>query len=177
MIRPAEPGDAPGIAHVYVSCFRTTYPGMMPQDYLDSMDETMLTARWSQRLEHRAARGATFVAEVDDQVVGFASGGPEREGDTRYRGELYAIYLLEDWQHRGLGRELAEAVARALAGQGLHSMLVWVLRENRAARSFYERLGGVYLRQHMLDFGAGFEVPEVSYGWDSVDGGLAGARD
>ncbi|MBO0685235.1 MAG: GNAT family N-acetyltransferase [Candidatus Dormibacteraeota bacterium] len=177
MIRPAEPGDAPGIARVYVSSWRTTYPGMMPQDYLDSLDEAMLTARWAQRLEQRAGSGANFVAEVEGQVVGFASGGPEREGDTRYRGELYAIYLLEGWQQRGLGRELAQAVARALAGQGLHSMLVWVLRENWSARSFYERLGGVYLRQHMLDFGAGFEVPEVSYGWEDIERGLAAARD
>jgi hypothetical protein len=51
-------------------------------------------------------------------------------------------------------------------------MLVWVLRDNRAARGFYEHLGGVYVREHALDFGAGFEVMEVSYGWDDVRGGL-----
>jgi hypothetical protein len=52
-------------------------------------------------------------------------------------------------------------------------MLVWVLRDNLAARAFYERMGGVFLREHDLDFGAGFSVREVSYGWDDVRGGLA----
>ena len=34
-------------------------------------------------------------------------------------------------------------------------------------------LGGVYVREHPLDFGAGFEVMEVAYGWADVRGGLS----
>jgi ribosomal protein S18 acetylase RimI-like enzyme len=172
MVRPARLDDAASIARVQIASWRTTYPGMIPQDFLDSMDEASFVGRWSERLRHETSRRASFVAEEDGQVVGFATGGTEREGDARYHGELYAIYVLDDWQGRGLGRELANAVAAALAERGLHSMLVWVLRDNLAARTFYERLGGVYVREHPLDFGAGFEVMEVSYGWDDVRGGL-----
>ena len=42
---------------------------------------------------------------------------------------------------------------------------VWVLRENMHARGFYERLGGVYLRQRPLDFGHDITAMEVSYLW------------
>jgi ribosomal protein S18 acetylase RimI-like enzyme len=174
MVRPARLDDAQGIARVQVASWRTTYPGMIPQDYLDSMDEAVFVARWSDRLRHETSRRATFVAEDDGHLVGFASGGSEREGDARYQGELYAIYVLDEWQGRGLGRELANAIAGVLADRGLLSMLVWVLRDNLSARAFYERLGGVYVREHSLDFGAGFEVTEVSYGWDDVRGGLTG---
>ena len=173
LVRPARLDDAPGIGRVQVTSWRTTYPGMIPQDYLDSLDEALYAGRWSDRLRHETSRRATFVAEGDGQLVGFATGGPEREGDARYHGELYAIYILKEWQGRGLGKELADAVAGVLAERGLHSMLVWVLRDNLAARAFYERLGGVYVREHALDFGAGFEVMEVSYGWDDVRHGLA----
>jgi RimJ/RimL family protein N-acetyltransferase len=55
-------------------------------------------------------------------------------------------------------------------------MLVWVLRDNVRARGFYERLGGVFLREHELDFGAGFTVIEVSYGWDDVRGRLTASQ-
>jgi len=175
MVRLARLEDAAGIARVQVASWRTTYPGMIPQDFLDSMDEASFVGRWAERLRHDASRRATFVAEEEGQVVGFASGGVEREGDARYHGELYAIYLLQEWQGRGLGRELADAVVGALAERGLRSMLVWVLRDNLSARAFYEHLGGVYVREHSLDFGAGFEVLEVSYGWDDVRGGLGRA--
>ena len=172
MIRPARAEDAAGIAHVYVASWRSTYPGMIPQSYLDTLQEAPTAARWSEWLGRPTGSRPTFVTEDDGRLTGFASGGPEREGDARYRGELYAIYLLEAWQGRGLGRRLLHAVAHALAEHGMPSMLVWVLRENRAARAFYERLGGVYLREHLLDFGMGFDVPEVSYGWDDVRSGL-----
>jgi ribosomal protein S18 acetylase RimI-like enzyme len=172
MLRPARLDDAQGIARVQVGSWRTTYPGMIPQDYLDSMDEALFVGRWSDRLSHETSRRATFVAEDDGRMIGFATGGAEREGDPRYQGELYAIYIVEESQGRGLGRGLANAVAGALVERGFLSMVVWVLRDNHAARAFYERLGGVYVREHPLDFGAGFEVMEVSYGWDDVREGL-----
>jgi GNAT superfamily N-acetyltransferase len=100
-------------------------------------------------------------------------GGAEREGDRRFRGELYAIYLLKEAQGKGHGRALVEAVSGALLEHGSTSMLVWVVRDNFAARGFYERLGGVYLREHELDFGAGFMLLEVSYGWPDLRRGLA----
>jgi GNAT superfamily N-acetyltransferase len=173
MVRPARLDDSEGIARVQVASWRTTYPGMIPQDFLDSMDDAAFAGRWSERLSHETSRRTTFVAEDEGRLVGFATGGAEREGDAQYDGELYAIYVLQEWQGQGLGRELVNAVAGALVERGLHSMLVWVLRDNLPARAFYERLGGVYVREHPLDFGAGFEVMEVSYGWGDVRGGLS----
>jgi hypothetical protein len=47
-------------------------------------------------------------------------------------------------------------------------MIVWVLRENAAARAFYERLGGVYVRTQPITIGSVL-LQEVSYGWRSLD--------
>jgi ribosomal protein S18 acetylase RimI-like enzyme len=146
---------------------------MVPDNYLDGMTVEDHGGRWARLLAQGDNLALTFIVEEAGRVVGFAMGGPEREGEPRFQGELYAIYLLQEAQRRGYGRALAEAVAGALVRRGLTSMLVWVLRDNLAARAFYERMGGVFLREHQLDFGAGFSVREVSYGWEDVRGGLA----
>lgn len=44
----------------------------------------------------------------------------KREGDRTYRGELYGIYLLQAHQNRGLGRQLASAVAQCLLDNGVN---------------------------------------------------------
>jgi len=101
-------------------------------------------------------------------VVGFASGGPERAGEAGYGGELYAIYVIDEAQGRGHGRRLVQAVVGGLREMGLDDMIVWVLRDNSAARGFYERLGGLYVRSQPITIGSAL-LQEVSYGWKSLD--------
>jgi ribosomal protein S18 acetylase RimI-like enzyme len=170
--RRARLSDAEAIGAVQVASWRTTYRGIVPADYLEGMTVEDHARRWGRLLARPGNLELTFVVEEEDRVVGFAMGGSEREGDRRFPGELYAIYLLQGAQRRGYGRALAEAVAGALLERGMRSMLVWVLRDNWSARRFYERLGGVYIREHELDFGAGFTLQEVSYGWADLRWGL-----
>jgi ribosomal protein S18 acetylase RimI-like enzyme len=170
MLRLATPLDAPGIARVHVVTWRATYTGLLPNRYLAAMDVDDYAARWQRALRTPVGQAVVLVIEEAGEVVGFASAGPERDGDRRYEGELYAIYLLPDCQGRGLGRSLVRAAASDLSSRAITSMAVWVLRENHAARAFYERLGGVYLRERALDLGTDWEldVPEVAYLWSDV---------
>jgi ribosomal protein S18 acetylase RimI-like enzyme len=170
MVSPEKPrlalvADAAAIAGVHVASWRETYPGLLPDRYLAAMDVRDYEDRWARTLHDPYHRSAVLVVEERGVVVGFASCGRERDGDRRYDGELYAIYLLREAQGRGHGRALAEAAAASLGLRGMTSMVVWVLRENLRARAFYERLGGQYLRERPLDLGLAIEVPEVSYLW------------
>ncbi len=126
--------------------------------------------RWKRFIAERSNR-VYVVQEAHDRegVVGFASGGRERAGETGYTGELYAVYLLEPFQRRGHGRELVRAVVGGLRELGLEDMIIWVLRDNRPARNFYERLGGVYVRTQPITIGS-VTLEEVSYGWPRLEG-------
>jgi ribosomal protein S18 acetylase RimI-like enzyme len=169
MVRPATPSDAPAIARVHVASWRSTYRGVLPDDFLESLSEDAYTERWRRLLEEGSSR--VFVTEQQGEIVGFASGGRERAGETGYSGELYAIYILDGFQRRGHGRELVRAVVDGLREMGLDDMIIWVLRDNEAARRFYERLGGAYVRAQPITLGSS-TLEEVSYGWRSL-GALA----
>ena len=113
----------------------------------------------------QSRREHPYVAEEGSQgVIGFAAGGPENTGDPVYRGELYAIYLLDTHQRKRVGRRLIARVAERLAHAGMPSMLLWVLAGNLVARRFYESLGGEEVRQQQIDIG-GTKYDEVAYGW------------
>ncbi len=171
-LRAATPADAPAIGRIHVESWRTTYPGMLPDRYLMGMQVDDYTERWRRTLVDPAQRSLVFAAEEPARAVGFASGGRDRDAERRDVGELYAIYLLREAQRRGHGRRLLVAVAEALVARGLTTMVVWVLRDNARARGFYERMGGVYMRERLLDFAAGFSAMEVSYRWEDVPGEL-----
>ena len=149
-----------------MASWRTTYRGLLPDDFLDSLDEAVYAERWRRILADSASR--VYVAGDGGDIVGFASGGRERAGENGYGGELYAIYVLQEAQARGHGRRLVQAVVAGLRELDLADMIVWVLRDNGAARKFYERLGGVYVRSQPITIGSTL-LQEVSYGWRSLE--------
>ena len=168
VIRRAVPGDAAAIAGVQVASWRSTYRGMVAEATLAALREDVLR----QRMETQQAFTTTemFVAENDGRLVGFACGGPARSPSGAYAdydAELYAIYLLEAYQGRGIGRGLVLAAAAALGAKGYKKLMVWVLEAN-PAMGFYQRLGAVELMRSTVEIGEQ-ELPEIALGWASVD--------
>ena len=163
-IREARPQDVPAIAKVHVNSWRTTYRGIVAGEFLNSLSYDEREQMWLNALSSPTGSVFLYVAETPDgAVVGFAAAGPERESNTRYKGEIYAIYLLQNYQRQGVGSALFKACVRELEQRGFTSFLLWVLREN-PARHFYEALGGKVLREREIEIGN--ERPfEVAYGW------------
>lgn len=165
-IREAVPGDAAAIAGVHVDTWRTTYRGIVPDAFLDSMDIAARTRRWLERIERPSPGVFTLALVHGGAVIGFAVGGPRRDGPAEYDGELHAIYLRAAHQGQGYGRSLVTAVARRLAAAGQHNMLIWVLAANPACL-FYQALGGQEVVRRIEEIG-GVELAEIGYGWPDL---------
>ena len=167
-IRPATPEDAASIARVHVDSWRSAYAGIVPADYLAGLSYRNRESLWKDLLTTDRPGTSYFVADAGGgDVVGFANAGPEREGDRVYRGELYAIYILEEYQRMGLGRRLFSSVTQRLLADGFNSMLLWVLEDNRPAIRFYESLGGEPAGRQTITIG-GADLVEVAYGWRDI---------
>lgn len=138
-VRQATPQDASDIAVIRVESWRATYPGLVPQAYLDRLSAADEVGRRALTLAGPPPLRFTLVAERAGVVVGFASGGPDRDTQEG-RGELYAIYVQP--AHLGIG---AGAALMTTALAALHASFdavgVWVLESNARARRFYERFG------------------------------------
>lgn len=163
-IREAGCTDAEAIARVHLESWRTTYPGIIPQAYIDGLRVEDGILRWQERLDGHGP--LTLVAEDATGIFGFASGGATVHPVNGFDGELGAIYLLASHQGRGAGRALVQGIAERLHEQGFRSMVVWALREN-AACSFYERLGGVRVAEKLIEI-SGIALPEVAFGWPDI---------
>jgi GNAT superfamily N-acetyltransferase len=163
-IRKAVPDDAAGVAKVHVDSWRTTYKGIVQEEYLESLSYDRSEERWRNRFAKNPAEYAMFVAENEvGQIIGFADGGPERSGDCDYNGELYAIYILQEYQRKGIGKRLFGHVVSHLASNNFHGLMVWVLNDN-PSRLFYESLGGQLVRNKTVEIG-NQHLHECAYGW------------
>ncbi|GLG02286.1 putative N-acetyltransferase YuaI [Alicyclobacillus hesperidum subsp. aegles] len=173
LIRRVSDSDYGQIARVHVDSWRTTYKGIVPDNYLDELSYETSEARWRRVSAQNGPDYAMFVAEDGvGQIVGFANGGKERSGDTDYDGELYSIYLRESHQRQGLGQKLFHRIVQHLVSTDFHSMLIWVLADNPACH-FYESLGGVPIIEQDVEID-GKSLREIGYGWGNLQATLDG---
>jgi ribosomal protein S18 acetylase RimI-like enzyme len=161
MIRRATPDDAEAIARVHIRTWQGAYAHVFPPEALAGISAEARARAWRANLG--GTFGATYVAERNGEVVGFASGGPSHDADCEGLGELYAIYVDPEHWDSGAGRQLAVQVEDALRGEGFAAATLWVLDDNPRARRFYEsggwRLDGATRTGTHL----GVETHEVRY--------------
>ncbi len=165
-VRLARVEDAGQIALVHVRSWQQAYRGLVPQEYLDSLDLVQRAGAWKRMLERPdSSRSATVVMDSGDVLAGFASLGPTRDDDQipAQVGEVRAIYLLPDACGNGLGRQLMAAALEHLTVAGFEQASLWVLDSNVRARRFYEAgdwsLDGAVKDDDSL----GFRLTEIRY--------------
>ncbi|MDC0033980.1 GNAT family N-acetyltransferase [Alphaproteobacteria bacterium] len=165
IVRRGRSDDAAAIAHVHVDSWRSTYAGMLPEDMLIKLSSADREARWWRHVLGRfRRRHYVYVAEHEIYgVIGFISGGPSRDSGLEPEAEIYALYLLDEYQGEGIGRALFLRLAARLNHECGPSLVVWVLSEN-PSRYFYETMGGRLIARRSERMGDA-EVQETAYGW------------
>ena len=147
VIRAGTLEDAEATAQVHVASWAAAY--------------TLEGPSLEQRLDLHRRFPASFVAEIEGEVVGFVGVGPSRDPDAE--GELYTIYVDPGRWGTGVGRELIRAGEERLRGLGYGKVVLWVLDGNRRAQRFYESAGwAADGEQRTIEF-VGETIAEVRY--------------
>jgi ribosomal protein S18 acetylase RimI-like enzyme len=139
-VRAARAADLLGAAQARIASWRGAFTGLVPQDFLDTMDAEAIASGWRDSIA--AGRSRLYIADLDGRVVGYAGVGPERDpsaGPTT--GELYALFTHPDVWGTGAGRALTDAALADLRAHDCDRVNLWVLDANARARAFYRRYG------------------------------------
>lgn len=160
------------MARVGVDSFREAHRGQVPDGLLATRSYQVSERNWARTLAEVAAsrslgtaQECVYVAEDGEcGVVGFAMGGPSRDGAER-TGEVYTLYLIASHHRRGAGRRLMQCVALEAAERGWPRLVVQCLKANLPARAFYEALGGVVVGEVETE-DEGFILEQVVYAYE-----------
>ena len=139
-MRRATLEDAERIGEVHVRAWDAAYRGLMPDEFLDSLDPVARAERWRQMLGEGPSDTPALVAERDGVVLGVCVFGPERDGAGDC-GELWLINVAPEAWGAGVGQRLFDRAVQGLREAGFRECILWVLEGNDRARRFYERNG------------------------------------
>ena len=142
-IRRARPDDTDTVVRILIASKEGSFP-----DTIEDHDRDV--AFWTRRWRDYLVRGSlpfsflgdgwAFLAEVDGAPVGYVAYHHTRRLGTD--AELQNIYLLKEWQGKGIGTHLLGVVSHRLAADGSESMCVGY-DSNSPYKRFYLKHGAV----------------------------------
>lgn len=165
-IRIATHSDANRIAKVHVDSWRTTYKGIIPDDFLNKLSYEKRTELWIQNLSR--SDNYVIVAETSEGgIIGFAVLCRRETNTVPNSTDLTSIYLLEEYQGKGVGKKLLKQIFLQVKLLGYRKVFVDVLEKNKTC-SFYEHYGAKLYDTVQIKIG-GKILDERIYEWNSVD--------
>jgi 3-deoxy-manno-octulosonate cytidylyltransferase (CMP-KDO synthetase) len=163
--RKATAEDAPAVARVHVESWRESFAGIVPAEFLNNLNVEKRESAFRQGFDQSDYK--MFVAETARHgIVGFADFGAAREKDFGYEAELYAIYLLPEFQRRGIGENLLRLCQKEMRADNFNSMYLIALI-NSPYKTFYEKMGGKVVGKGNHFF-ALVEYETIIYGWKNL---------
>lgn len=137
----ATEDDAKTIIELRKQVWATTYRGFYPDSMIDDFDYAWHLEKELQRIRHPEYRVYRLVK--DDRNIGYLS---MRKTDVVM---LQSLYVLEEYQHQGIGRTAFEFVKQYCRENDADSFICHCLPENWNARKFYEKMDGTVICEDM----------------------------
>ena len=133
-IKPMETDEEiRGKAYVHWKSWQEAYAGIVDASYLEQLTVEKceeIAFRWKDNI---------LVAKDGDRVVGFVGYGKNRSEEPSKTGEIFAIYILQEYYGTGVGTNLMNNALELL--REYPQTVVWVLKDNLRAIRFYEKCG------------------------------------
>ncbi len=125
--------DIDGKGYVHYKSWHETYTGLIDRDYLEKFTLEKCVA-----MAHRY-KDNILVAKDGDKVIGFVGYGDYRNATLPDTGEIFSIYVLQEYHGRKIGFNLMNEAFKHLTDYS--QVAVWVLRGNDRAINFYKKYG------------------------------------
>ncbi|MFD1418630.1 GNAT family N-acetyltransferase [Companilactobacillus keshanensis] len=155
MIREAKISDIKDIAKINIASWQTTYAGIIDREFLRDLSFKETTERWNKHFLNN--RNKIFVAEAHGKIVGYVRS--ERIDDKDFLG---AIYLLDDYQGKGLGKQLLMQGLDYLKPSKM--IYVHVLEANKT-KYFYQKYGAELYKKSKIKIGRQI-LSELTFIWN-----------
>ncbi len=154
LIRNATVSDICSIAELYVSNHKSTYRGLVSDEYLDNLTVDSAVIKWSEYLSDKKNR--IWVAFENDTFFGFLASKPDSTSKKIWY--IDSLHICESARGKGTGTSLIKTVGQYALASGYGKMSVCVVKGNDSAKKLYMKLGA----RHLLSFEDKFDNSRIN---------------
>lgn len=135
----ARDDDAKLIASLRHAIWDTTYRGIYPDEAIDGFDLERHTQHDLERMKDPSLR--VYLIRRGDRPIGYFS------HKTTEPVNIESLYLLEEYQRRGIGKQALMVVKQYCAERGILKYYCNCNAHNYPAQGFYRTMGGAVVKR------------------------------
>lgn len=139
-IRRVQQGDENALAYIQTESWKAAFATILDAETLTrctNIDKA--TAMYKSLLDENKGNG--YILFVDDKPHCIAYWDEARDKKFGGKAELICIHSLPGNWHKGYGSMMMDYLFSDIRDVGYQEVILWVFRDNKRARSFYEKKG------------------------------------
>lgn len=149
-IRIATIDDVQTISLIHALSWKEAYKNNLSQQFLRNIKNDRWVPLFTEYIQNQRFETALFFeAEKATACITYGKSRDESLGDCA---EIVSLYVLPEYWSQKQGYELMQFSMQRLKEQGFNQVILWVLKENKRAIQFYNKIG-------FANDGATIEVP------------------
>ena len=136
---PAEAGDAEAVGALRQRIWDTTYRGIYPDAVIDDFDYDRHRQRDLKKISDPSFR--VYLIRYGGEDIGYFMFQDAGAGVW-----LRSLYVLREYQHRGIGKRAFSILKDYCREKGISRFACGCTPHNENAMRFYQRMGGVVIK-------------------------------
>lgn len=136
--------DCRSLAILKKMIWETTYRGIYPNEKLDKYNIDINENKFKEMIKKQSQ--TLFIVLNDSEIIGYMSCGKIMRAFDKYTHDIGLLYLLKEYQGKGLGSKLFEFAKNELKNQGVTEFIVSCNKYNFSAQQFYTKMGGKIIK-------------------------------
>ena len=142
IIRNIKEEDIPEYIRWVNQVWNETYRGIVDDSFLDNMENTTEYRIKRQKEKYKNNElNTVYVMLDDDRLIGYTSINHSRDEEKNDSGDISSLYLLKEYQGKGLGTKLYNYSLNKLILKGYRDYIISCLDKNET-NEFYKKKGG-----------------------------------
>ena len=159
IIRMARENDCNELSELKYKVWQTTYRGIYPDYKFYNFDYEKNANSFKRIVNNPEIQ--LFVVEDKGKIIGYMDFGAPFRPFKDYKQEIGLLYVLKEYQGKGIGRKLFNLAYESIKKNGFNEFFISCNKYNISAQTFYEKMGGEVI--HIDDDNEDKSIPQIKY--------------
>lgn len=141
IIRLAKEEDCNELSKLKHDVWNETYRGIYDDNKIDNFDYEKNSKKFLNIINNFDIE--LYVVEDSERLVGYMDCGIPIRPYKDYNQEIGLLYLLKEYQRKGIGKELFNIAFNRIKENGYNEFFICCNKYNINAQEFYKKMGGI----------------------------------